>query len=443
MQRRQYLVALPFMLAGCAGLEDDIIEQTPADETTPTPDGTPGTPTPDDTPEQTPEETPDPENGVTVSRIGFIHSWEYLKGFGAVFPPDVSIDFRRQLSLLYELSLNNSTDDFEVDVTYTVETETGQELAAGTHSYSSTDYESEIKSEPIILDRANDPGTVTATIHVNDLVSATEIEERTTLDLNRVAGSSTAALVERDLDSARYAIAEAVEIFKERGEGELTNITAESSDISMSGIIGSMVETVPGKLRDARRHRIDRYEEVIDQIDAEHELIKELVRSQRRAPDVLENARTLYRELGREGNISSAYRTYRDAVSKQSDRVLDRDSSVVGYYSVAQEGRTVYSYDAKIGQVREETETFQQWLDIADNCRAGIDELDRARTAFDRQNYQNAVSLAENAEDLFVQAIAELGDSERLNETVAYLVAQIEELEFEAESVRRRASREM
>lgn len=437
MQRRHYLAALPVALAGCS----DVIDETP----TPDPDETPTpepeeTPDPDETPEPDPDETPEPDSeNLSVDRLAFIPNWAYLREFEDAIDPDGEYDFRRPFALLYEVTVPADDGSYEASVSLAVETAAGESIAAveRTLEGDADDEFVTVVGEPVFPDSPGDPTTVTATIRISTNDETTETDE-TRLELGRIAGSSNAATVEQLLDSARKDVADAVALFKERIDGELTDATAETADLNLSGVIDTVLP-VASKVRDARSYRIDAYEDLIDRVENEHELIKRMVRSQRRAPAVLEQSRRLYRELEIEGNVGSELRRYRDAVSDHQDRTVERDDSVEGYYETITDGRPVYDYEPKIDQVRAETATLARWRELAETAQEGLDPLERAREEYDRGQYRRARDRAEEALAKFEEALDGLGDIDRLTATNRDHIEAIEELEFEAETVRRRS----
>lgn len=454
MQRRHYLAALAVALAGCPALEEETPEPDPEETPTPEPEDTP-TPTPEeeDTPtpepeedeenEEDEEEEPDPE--LNVDRVGFVHNWEYLKGLDAAFEPDGEVDFRRPLAVLYGVSVPVRDGRYAATVEVDVETDAGQVLATDEHTVEG-DAEDEdrrtLVGDPIFLELADDPSAATATVRVTDDRNGETADGEVRLQLERLAGSTTAARVERRIDNARKDIADGVDLFRERAGGELTGATAETPGVDLGGVIDAVLPAA-SKLREARRERVGGYEELIDRVDDEHEMIKAMVRSQRRAPDVLERSRDVYRTLRDEESVGTVLRRYRDAVSDHEDRTTDRDESVVGYYEEIRDGRPVYDYGPKIEQVRGETETFRRWYDLADRSREGLESLRRARDDYDDGNDRRAVERAEEALETFESVLDDLRAIDRLTETNDRHVAAIEDLEFEAEAIRRRASRRL
>lgn len=436
MQRRHYLAALPVAIAGCS----DIIDETPAPDPDETPTPEPEeTPEPDETPEPETEETPEPESeDLTVDRLAFIPNWEYLREFDGAIDPNGEYDFRRPFAVLYEVTVPVIDGSYEASATLDVETAEGESLAAVERTLEG-DADSEFETvvdDPAFPDRADDQTTVTARLQLDHGESTTAQERQ--LQLRYVEASTNRARVKQDMDSARKDIADAVDLFMERAGGALTDATAESDDLNLSGVIDTVLP-VAGKARDARDFGVDDYDDLIDRVENEHEFIKQMVRSQRKAPEVLEQSRRLYRELEIEGNVASELRRYRDAVSDHQDRTVERDDSVEGYYEEITDGRTVYDYEPKIEQLRAETETLTRWRELAAVCQEGLDPLERAREEYDRDQYHRARDLAEEALEKFEEALDGLGEIDRLTQTNQDHVEAIEELEFEAETVRRRA----
>lgn len=392
MQRRQCLLAVAVAggLAGCSGdtgtpTETDSIPKTAteAEQETPT-----------ETPEATSTSVPKPEIRKTI----VIDESGYEDGIEATEVEQTELGARLGVAVefavpavdgIYEATLRAEfrTADGEVVDEYKV-------LPADT-----------AEKGPVVLERVTlfettelSGGEYEVKVTLRDDATGTEVT--TIVGPVRIVDpkAEEKQQVEDALTKVREIVNEALGIYRDRGNGDLTGVGAEDTDVDLGAVIEALLEAAE-PLRTAADADVQGYGEQIKRHRAEVNLVKNIVYTQRTIWDTRSISEELYRRL----EIESRYRS--DSLETYSEKVTDvksrRDTLGSLFETVTSSGDPQADYQPKLGQFGAEHGVLKLYEEQANAFIDATRTLDDGRVEYDRGNYNQAQLHAEDALEAF------------------------------------------
>lgn len=204
--------------------------------------------------------------------------------------------------------------------------------------------------------------------------------------------------VEDALTKVREIVDEALGIYRNRGNGDLTGVGAEDADVDLGAVIEALLKAAE-PLRTASDVEVHGYEEEIRRHRAEVALVKNIVYTQRTIWD----ARSISEELYRRLEIESRYRS--DSLETYSEKVTAvksrRDTLGSLFQTATSTGDPQTNYQPKLDQFAAEHGVLKLYEEQANAFIDATRTLEDGRVEYDRGNYNQAQLYAEDALEAF------------------------------------------
>lgn len=427
MDRRQYLLAVGAMgaISGCG--EDNASRDAPGSE----PETEPETET-EDTSEDGTDETTETESDPT-DNLRLEISDHSVAGGDQVseIGDNLLIEVKLLLPVydnIYDVILSISLVDQSGNEEWSETEEIG---GASDENQETVEYSTEISTDEI----APSEYLVVATVEDYETEKSATAESDPLEIVDPLAEEKAA--VEEHIETIRELIREAVDTFKSRGGGSLTGITAEDTDISMSGIIDPVIDT-HSEIRSARDYELEEYESEIDRLDAEQELIRSLVHAQRHSFDIVEVFQTVLDAFSEESRANDELEDFDEEVADFHRRINRFSPGVADMVSPATDGENeAADYRSKVDQFNSEIDTFREIEELCEEAQEILLDLYHARRAFDQEDYTEAQLLADDVEFKFENFIEDVESLGRHPNTRDEFIAVLDELRLAARDLRR------